>query len=367
MPRQRTNQLSVNRLEDRSTPSVSAMMTNGTLFVTGSPSTPLSEVRLEGSGDVIRVLDGQQRLGLFRMVHDINVRLDQGANVAVTPGTNESIGDLNIWLGKGDNSVFVGAGSVKNVSIFANYVGKNRITVSGLNAQNVSANLGAGKDEVNVVKSAINSLNVHSAEQVNLDQGMIGTVQLENRMNEMSTMTLAEIKGDLSVVQRGGTLTVDGSVGGSLAYNNVRAVTPSSLVIHGAIRGSLSMIGTQFGDYASFNAGAAVEGNLALHLGAGNDRANIEGSVGTPKVLTTLIVDAGLGDDVVSLTDTATIWAPKAAISLGQGDDQCFIAKSAYYEWLELDGGDGKDSLVNLGTFDRLAVTGFESTSSALI
>lgn len=354
-PARRTH-LGIAHLESRDQPSVTASVLGNTLFVAGSAGSTEAEIRIAGVDQQVRVFDGQKAIAEFKGVTAINVQPDAGTNVAVDLGTNRGIGDLTVRMAdeaatdRGGSAVRIGPGTVGNATILGGS-GDQRVSVSGLTAGRITADLGIGADELVVGKSSVKALVALSTETVGLFGSTVHTVGVEHAIGATDVTTDSAIGGNLTVLSRGGALNVGGTVGGNVYFNAdaraLKSLAPAAnLNVTGQIVGDLSMSGTFQGDSVNLAAGSRVAGNLAIDLRAGNDSLIFAGAVGNPKG-STLVVHGGAGDDAVVIQKTAQLQAGKAAIDLGEGNDHAAIELGAAITALYIDGGTGKDVYLN--------------------
>jgi hypothetical protein len=356
--------LGVNCLEDRSMPSVTASLVGSTLLVSGSSTDPYAHIRIEGQDHSVWVMDGDNVVAAFRNVNAIDARPDADALLAIDLGTNRDITDLSIALGKkGVNTVSISQAQIGSVSIVGGN-GADTLSVGGLNATKLTADLGAGQDRVIVGRATIGQLTVHSAEAVYLLGTSAGNVALENRSEPMTTVSTAQIGGSFSMSASGGSLSLGGDVGGSVAFeNDPKSVARATLNVTGQIDGPLHMSGTSYNDSVVIAPGSHVAGNLGMSLGEGNDDLTLAGSLGDGKS-STMVVALGDGEDRLTILGTATIKVAKSWIDLGAGNDWCTIRDGAYVQGLNIDGGAGKDVLDALSASEDFAktffATGFE-------
>lgn len=353
--------LGVARLEDRAQPSVTASVTNGTLFVSGSADSPQAEIRIAGSNQLVQVFDGQKSVAFFRGVANIDARPDAGTDLAVDLTTNNNVANLTVRLADDPTSkdptskregsaVRIGQGQVGSATIIGSS-GDERVTVNGLSAGRITADLGAGNDELTVTKSSMKALSAVSTESVGLASSSAFTVGVENATGAAAVTLNAAIAGNVNVMTRGGSLTVGGIVGGDVYFNadlkpTAVATPAATMTVSGEILGGLSVSGTSQGDTVTLTKVSRVAGNVAIDLRAGNDAVIFAGEIGNPKS-STAVVNLGDGDDILAVKASARLQAGKAAFLLGDGNDLAQIEMGATLTALYLDGGAGKDTYLN--------------------
>lgn len=366
--------LRIGILEDRSVPSVSAVLFDGTLFVSGSQTGPAAD-QIHIAGDVatgerafelIRVFDGAKQIGAFAGVRNIDVRPSGNSTTSIDLNGYQGIDTLAIKEAfDGTNIVRIGAGSANAVAIVGG-PGSEVVSVDGLNAQSFDAGTGDGSDHFRFGEAAFKTLNVRAAESVFLTGTTIGTATLDNSSGTMVVQANAFVDSDLRVFTGTGSLYVGGSVGGNVEYvsfgvvatRDVVAARPlparAELVVGGQIGGSVRMTSKNLDDVARFTGGSAVVGSVTLDMGAGNDSVILGGTIGDGKA-TSLLVNMGEGQDTFVLLETARLKTPNATVILGEGDDYARVEYGAQFFTLVIYGGNGIDTM-DLNGMDKQVV-----------
>jgi hypothetical protein len=351
--------LRIDRLEDRAVPSVTANWFQGTLTVEGSATTPGSQIRVVGQSGPIRVFDGPTEVGFFENVKNVAIWPAGGTQLNVDLGVGQELDSLDIAIKRGNNVVSIRGGVVQNVSILAGS-GQDQIDILALSARNLSAEAGPQVDRVNIRKSGIGALRVNSAENISLQGSLFNSVSLNNISTAANVLSDASITGDFNIAQRGGSLTLNGMVGGNVAFSNTQAIAAADLIVNGWVKGGLQMVGSQFNDSAIFSSTSRIDGQFDVAMGAANDRLTLAGFVGTDRPSTKFLADLGTGNDSVSVLNSARIMASIAEIRLGDGLDRCSIAKKSYFAFLAVDGGVGTD-VIEAFAHENLVHSGFET------
>jgi len=179
--------LVLDRLEDRTVPSVAAFMSNGTLYVSGSPTDPAGQIRIDGSGKGVQVFDNDKFVEAFSGVTNINVTADDNTNFAIDLGSTRDFGDLTVQMGKtGFNNLRVGEGRLASVNIIGGN-GSDSVVMDGISASTVSVDLGADKDSFALGKGAIKQLTISNTENVSLTPGTASEVVMRNDSGTATT------------------------------------------------------------------------------------------------------------------------------------------------------------------------------------
>lgn len=122
--------------------------------------------------------------------------------------------------------------------------------------------------------------------------------------------------------------------------------------VDGTIGGSLVIFG-QAGD-DTVNLFGNVIGSAAIWLGDGNDTLIVSGSIGIAGATSAkLVIDGGTGNDKVALRSTAVVYGSVQA-NLGAGDDSLALDDGASVAGVYISGGSGNDTYY--GTLPRSGV-----------
>ena len=283
MKRPSLARLSVECLEDRCCPSISANVAGGNLVVTGSsPNLKITEVT-QGH---FQVLDGTTNRGTFQVLQDVDVTVSTPGNNAVTLNLNghTAPGNVNIQLAGGSPTVSVGGGTIAgdlNISdggttMVGGVVGRN------LNFQGT----GSGPEALTVKATATVRGNV---------QAVMG--------NSADTANL------------------NGAVGGNV------------------------FLQTGAGN-DQVNLGGFVAGRAVIALGAGDNVFTFSGTVGSPaSEAGSLLVTAGPGNTTVNLAGTGVVYGSLRA-DLGVGNDVVSVGAGFQTGFGLVEAGPGANAMI---------------------
>jgi hypothetical protein len=363
MTRASKTRLSVERLEDRLVPTVTASLTAGSLLVTGSPTVPGDTIRVVGQNNLTQVYDGAVPVGSYAVSNDVNVQLADGdAGLVVDYTLGKTIRNLAVSLGNGNHNVLVQGGRASAVNVTGGS-GADKVTLSGIQVSNPTVvDAGAGADAVAVSASVnLRDLQVLNAEAVDLAFATIqGNVTVSDPADPIAVSTAAKIGGSLLVRGAGGSLTLGGLVQGDVLYGNAPTpVTGANLTVTGQVSGNLYMAGTPFADTVTFAAGSDVGHDVTISLYAGDDTAVFAGQIGNGHTSITQ-VDLGDGNDSLTLTGTAQMVAGSTYLWLGAGDDVATVADQVTILSGRIDGGLGTDTYVGLANHAGLLFLNLE-------
>jgi hypothetical protein len=321
MDARKRTRLSVEALECRAVPAVTAGVTHGDLVITGDPAAAshLTVTASDANGDKVAdtfvVKDGTTTVGTFNGVnHDVIFRLGKG-NDAVTLdlGGLSAPHDVRADLGGGTNSLTVGNGTVKGA-----------LVVRGGAAGSTLELLGGATVKGDVLTDRV------------------GTVKLD----------AGSTVGDNVIDQGDGAadaLTVAGKVGGDVIFLGGRQA--DTFTVTGAVGGSVFAFLGDGNDVAKV--GGTIGGALVLDGGPGKDALTLSGTVGGH-----VDVIGGGGGDAVTVAATAQL--KKAShIELGNGNDTFTLNASAALANLVVHGGHGTDTFVGNKAQAGLKLLGF--------
>jgi hypothetical protein len=302
MNRQQRHRPSLETLEDRWCPSVSARVFFGNLVVVADTATTDLTVQQTGANAFKVTENGTPVSGgdFSGVTRNVILRLSGNDDTGVVIDLNGQTapGDVLASLGGGTNDLKVlggtGGGTVTGY-----------LAVSG----------GQGADSV-TLGDGTNALTVGGATAVGLDGGVADALEVSGAVTLKGSLFTTFVNSitldDGSTLQRsailvGGsgsnTVNLNGTINGSvLFFGSARSDAVDELNVNGSVGGSLT---------------AYLDGVFGLFGYGGNDKATINGSVGGPVYL-----DAGGGADSVTFTKNATLSTSASnVVNLGAGDD----------------------------------------------
>lgn len=377
MKLRKRSRLTVELLEDRSTPSVTASVVNGSLVVVGDPAAA-SDVTITASdtdadtiADTFDVVDGGTAIGTFSGVTDaVILRLSNNDDkVAIDLAGLSSPGKIRAGLGDGANSLTLDNGTVNGNVVVRGGAGTDAVTLGGTGALTVNGNVrvnldGADDDlfELGAQATVTGRLEANFANNVTLDAGstvgksvfLLGgtggnVVNLDGSIQK--NVVFVGAHGSSTA---GSTLNLAGDVGGNLIFIGSRQA--DTLDVTGTIGGNL-IANLRAGDDTA-TIGGTVNGNVVLKGGQGNDTLTLSGSVGGHT-----FVNAGKGDDAVTVAATANLTG-RAKIDLGPGDDTLTLDDAAIFSTLRVKGGPGVNTFVGTTPRTGLTLVGFGAMST---
>jgi hypothetical protein len=367
--------LSLERLEDRSVPSVTANVTDGNLTIVGDPNAAsnITITAADTNGDHIAdsftVMDGGTTVGTFTGVTNaLKLKLTSNNDtVSIDLGGLSTPGRVRADLGDGTNMFTIADGTVKGSLTVKGGNGTDAVTVGGGTGTltvngNTAISLDGGDTDSFELKSnatLMGNLQAFFADTVLLDAGSVvdkNVIVLGGSGGSM--VTLAGTVHHNAIVlaapfgsTTGTTLNVTGTVDGSVIFKGSKQA--DTLNVTGTIGKNLIADLGAGDDTATI--GGTINGNLILLGGKGNDSLTISGTVGKHTV-----VDAGKGNDHVTITATAKLMG-KAKVKLGKGDDTLTLDDMASITKLVANGGAGTDTFVGNKTRAGLKLEGFEN------
>jgi hypothetical protein len=331
----RTN-LTLNTLEDRTTPALSFVISGGNLLIQGTSDSGTVTVR-QTAANSFYIEDGAFNTTKAAITRDVFVQPTNSTSVTVDYDANNftSPGNVTIRLGNGGNTFnlvngVVGTGSIKGALNVFSGSGDDTFNIGGATAGQLTKfawlNLGAAggqNDIVDVTAQAVpRGLSIQAAETVTVTPNVTTdttsdvNVQFADGFNTLllSGNTKRNVNVSVqNVTQSFLDLTFNGTIGGSLdvrggSFNSLGFLTAD---INGDVTGNLTLLGTGGSDLVDIDA-AVTPGNIGLNLYGGDNTALIN----TPTTQS-VIVYGGAGIDDVTIGGTAKY----LAFSLGDGDD----------------------------------------------
>ncbi len=306
----------VEALEDRWCPTVSATVNNGILAVSGVVTTAGDTLTVKATAaNTFEVDDGATAVATnLTGVTGVRVNLTSANDtVAVDLGGTTLSGSLRVNLGDGTNALTVGNGSVGGrLSVYGGG-GTDTVTLGdGTKALTVggrsSVDLGAASDDVLTVKSGVTFSDSLTAEDV----------------NNVTLAAGARVADDLVLFggNSGNSVDIEGKVGNDLFFGGGfwkgNQVTGSSLTLGATASVGhdvtfLSALFNAHGDTLTATAGSTVGHNL-YYVGTNQaDSVNLAGGIGGK-----LFLAEGNGNNTVTVAKTATIGV-SASLLLGNG------------------------------------------------
>jgi hypothetical protein len=338
--------LSVEALEDRSVPAVTASVVNGSLVVLGDSAAShvaitASDTNNDKVADSFKVSDGAATVGTFSGVTgDLVLRLGKGDDaVSIDLGGLSTPHGIRPSLGSGNNTLTVTNGTVKGSLSVQGKDGTDGLTLGGTTALTINGDVSVhleghatGKVELKGTAAVKGDLWGEHAGTVLLDAGStVGKDVFLHGGPESDTLNLA------------------GTVGGDVVF--LGGKNADTLTVTGKIGGNLFAFLGEGNDVA--NIGGTVSGFVFLDGGHGNDSLTLSGTVGGR----TLVL-AGPGDDAVTIAATANLKSA-ASVELGSGSDKLTLDGSAHFTHLFAKGGSGKDTFVGNKAQTGLKLEGF--------
>jgi hypothetical protein len=408
--------LSLEPLESRYCPALTASVSHGLLTVSGAAASPsdtitvketaagtfevddngtavssgltnVSGVRIALTGNADHVLEVD--LGAFTLAGNLSVNLGGGTN-ALTVSDGSITGRLSVVGGSGTDTIDLGGTGTLSV-------GKDTLVALGAPAD-VSLTVHSGVTlSGNLVTEDVNDVTLAQGSSVARDLLVFGgssgsTIDMEGSVgrdlavlepffaaNEQSPTTL--------------TLGSSASVGDDLVFLNARSNSFGSQLTTQAgstIGHSLYYLGTGQGDVVdlagsigknaflalrggdnqvTLESGGSIAGSAAFLFGNGDNTLTLDGTIGTSgTTATTLFVAAGRGNNTVTLDASATVNG-SARILLGPGQNRLDLHDAATITGTLTARGGGNSASTFHGSVTtshaRLDVTGFPVTDGS--
>jgi hypothetical protein len=325
--------LSVEALEDRSVPAVTASVVHGSLVVVGDSAAShvavtASDTNNDKVADTFKVMNGAATVGTFSGVTgDLILRLGKGDDaVSIDLGGLSTPHGIRASLGAGNNSLSLANGTVKGSLSVAGKDGSDGVTLGGTTPLTIN-----GDVSVHFEGQATGKVELKSAATVKGDVWgeHAGAVLLDAGSTVGKNVFLHGGPGSDS-------LGVAGNVGGDVVFLGGKSA--DTLTVTGKVGGNLFAFLGNGNDVA--NIGGTVSGFVLLNGGHSNDSLTLSGTVGGR----TLVL-GGSGDDVVTIAATANLKSA-ATVEMGSGTDKLTLDPSAHLTHLLAIGGPGKDTFV---------------------
>jgi hypothetical protein len=416
MKQQLRARLSLEPLESRWCPALTAGVSHGLLTISGAAASPSDTITVkETAANTFEVDDNGTAVSTdLANVNSVRINLSGSAGhiLNVDLGTFTLSGNLSINLGGGTNALNVSDGSITGRLSIAGGSGTDTVDLGGTGTLSVGKNtlvdLGAPADNSLTVQSGVTlsgSLVTGGVNNVTLAQGSsVARDLLIFGGNSGSTVDVEGSVGrDLAVVnpffagnqQSSTTLTLGStaSVGNDLIFLNARSNAFNSQLTTAAgstIGGSLYYLGSGKGDVVdlagsvaknalldmrggnnqvTLESGATISGAAGFFFGNGDNALKLDGTIGTSgSTATTLFVAAGSGSNTVTLDPTATVNG-SARIRLGSGNNTLDLHDAATITGtLTAKGGGNSSSTFHGSTttsHPNLNVTGFPNTDGS--
>jgi hypothetical protein len=326
------------RLEDRWCPTISAVVKHGVLTVSGAAVNPTDTVLVkETAPNTFEVDDNGAPVATgLANVSSIKLKLTGASNViSVDLGGNTLTGSLTAYLGKTNNTLSIADGTISGRLAVLGGSGTDSVTLG-----NVDTTLTVARDSAVLLGSQTgNSVEVSTGVTFSDDLAASGaTVALDSGSTVSDWLGVA-----------GGSITVNGTVGGSLVaggeFGEHRATGSTSLTLGstGSVAGSLYFFGHGSGDSVDIagtvsgraevrlfgnnstttvEKGASIGGRADFVFANGTDSLTLAGTIGTAgNTGTALTVRGGNGATTVDILGTAVINGD-ARLRLGSGANQ---------------------------------------------
>jgi fibronectin-binding autotransporter adhesin len=354
--------LTLEKLEDRLCPSLTASLQSGTLAVSGTANNgSISVVQDSTTPGTVKVFDGNTAVGSpFTGVNNVRLNLT-GADdkVTVDLGGQKLSGGVTANLGAGTNSLAVVNGSLGGALQANAGAGNDTVTLGdgtkALSLTDVGMILGGGTNTVAVhgKVNVLDSLAAFGAGSVTTDVGSTVKDLFVRSSQAGSTVNLnGGVTGNaavdaffLSGSSAGTTVNVTGAVGGNFSF--LGSNQADTLHLAGTV--GKSVAASLYGGADTVTIDGAINGSLALDTGAGADKVTLNSTVGGKTA-----IDTGDGNDVLTITAKAKLQGA-AAVEMGAGNDSVTLDNAATISTLLIDGGPGTNTFT--GTKNRPGLT----------
>jgi hypothetical protein len=336
---------SLEALEQRWCPSVTASVRGGSLVVSGAATNAGDTIQItQTAANTFQVKDGATVVGtLSGATKDVVVNLGAASDkVALDLGGQAAPRNVSINLGGGDNQLSVVNGTIDGHLSITGGRGVDTVTLGdGTSTLQINRNTGVHLDG-----SATDSLTVSNkvTAKGNFEALFVNNVTLAAGSAFEKNVGIVGGRG-------GNTAAVAGRIDGNLGFTGSNAA--DSFTLSGTVGKSLGVI--TFGGNDTVSVGGTVSGHLFVAAGAGNDAITLSGVVGKT---TTVFADGG--DDTLTATATAQLQG-NAFISMGAGTDSVTLNDAATITKLLASGGAGTDTFTGNKTRSGLTLVSFEA------
>jgi molybdopterin-binding protein len=377
--------LSVERLEDRSLPSVSLAFSGGNLTLTGDNTG--NNLAVTQSGSAYKVTNNGTSLGSYALTGNLSVTMGNGNDTVALNLTTGLPGGLTVNLGNGNDTLGT-AGSTPGAVVRGNAVintglgndtvalinlsfGGQVTTINGsagggldfLDTRNntfagtlsvtnfwivslgdlppsgptrIGGNLVVNNSQKNTDSAGGNTLNVGFADQVNGSVTYLGGPGIDQADVFGSLTTPAQVGGNFTMADPGGANTMGIGLGASSGFAGA------------VIGGSVSFSSGAGADRFFLDSVSTVGGSVSAYLGDGANQALL-GTDGTYTVGGNLWITGGNGADTVTLAAGSSING-NVDLNLGNGNNVAAVNSTVSGARLNFTSGSGADSVTLSGT-----------------
>jgi hypothetical protein len=333
---------SVEQMEDRWCPTVTASVKNGILTVAGTPTnaTDLVQVK-ETAANTFEVDDAGTVVASGLTATSVKLNLTGTTDlVSVDLGGNKLAGSLVANLSNTSTTLTVADGTISG-----------SLLVSGRGTDSVT--LGSAGTTLSVARDSDVDLDNSTNAIVNVLSGVSFTDDLFASGTSVTLAAGATVKDWLAIQgpRSGVTATVNGTVGGGLIVEGgfggfcggssstssatsltlgstasvggnlyfASAGTNDTLDVAGKVSGSLEVAMLGSNEAATLESGATIGGRADFLFGKGTDALTVAGTIGTSgNTRTALTVEAGNGGNTIEILGSAVING-SARVRLGSG------------------------------------------------
>ena len=361
------NRLTVEPLEDRWCPAVTATLRSGTLTISGAADNGTIQVMQDATtAGTIQVLDGDSAVGGSPFTGVTNIRLnltDADDDVTIDLGGQTLSGGILANLGAGANELTVVNGSVGGRLAVRSGDGDDTVTLGdgtdALALRDADIALYGGIDAVTVSAdvSITRTLATFYVNEWALEEGgTANNVYVRCGSGGNTVEVVGDVTGDLVIdaffrsgSDAGTTANVTGEVDGGVYFFG--SDQDDTLNLAGDV--GRGVVTHTYGGADKVSLGGAVTRGLTLDTGAGDDQITLGGSVGGRG-----LISAGAGNDTLTISATAQFLG-SATVSLGSGNDAVALDAAAGLVTLLLNGGTGTDTFTGTRTRTGLTLVSF--------